>query len=129
MKSIYRTIFLFLFLILSIFGFGQSCIKILERKEINYYYVYKALRLSSKENDTITMLSSKSDPEFKTIILDVNYIYDVKVRTKSAVKISDEKYLFSKHAVTKIGNIQISDKNKLPVIILEYNKVKNCDCK
>jgi hypothetical protein len=107
-------------------SFGQErCIKILEVNEIKYYYVYKVFDVSVK--DTITILSSKLDTEFEIIKLDINKFYKVETRLQSAIKISEEKYKFCKHAITIIEEVQISDKYKLPVLILNFKEVKYCE--
>lgn len=124
MKSLFGKIILFLFLGLSSTCFGQEkCIQVLEVNEIRYYYVYKVFEIPS--NDTITIISSKLDPEFETIKLEKNKFYKVKTRLRSAIKISEEKHLFCKHAITIIENIPISDKYNLPVLVLDYKEV---DC-
>lgn len=118
-----KLLFISIFIICK-FSFGQEkkVIKVLEVDEIKYYYVYKTIDIST--NDTIILLGSRLDKEFKTVKLVKNSYYEVETRFKSAIKISNEKYMFCKPAVTKIDGIQISDKYSLPVLILDFKKVK-----
>lgn len=126
MKNPFKKIVLLLFLVFNNISFGQeNCIQVLEVNEIKYYYVYKALSIAT--NDTITILSSKLDTEFDLIKLDKNKYYKIETRLKSAIKISEEKYVFCKHAITTIENIAISDKYKLPVLVLNYKEVEYCE--
>ncbi len=128
MKTLYKKTLFCLFLVICNYSFAQeNCIKILDVNEIKYYYVYKAVNVY--ENDTITILSSKLDKEFKIIKLEKNNFYEVKTRLKSAIKISDEKYIFCKPVINKIEDTQISDENKLPVLILDYKNVDICSDK
>lgn len=125
MKLFYKIFLIFMFLIQWSYSIGQiACVKVLEVDEVAYYYVYSAFNFS--QNDTIILLGSKLDEEFKTIKLDKNNLYKIKTRLRSAIKVSDEKYIFSKHAITTINDIQISNKNQLPILILDYKKVNEC---
>lgn len=123
MKKLFIITFFAIFSVISNNFNDYICIKILDVQEIKYYYVYKAFEIEKK--DTLTFISSKSDIEFKMIKLEKDSIYKVKTRIKSTIKITDSTYVFCKHGKTYIENVQISDKNKLPNIIIYFNKVNN----
>lgn len=124
MKNL-NIIIIFVCLVFGNYSFGQErCIKVLNVNEIKYYYIYSVFDTSS--NDTLRMISSKLDKEFKILKLDKDEFYDVSTRIKSAIKISEEEYLFCKHAINEVEGIKISDENKLPVLILDYKKVRKC---
>jgi len=112
-----------LFYLIFNYTFSQKkCIKVLEVHKIKYYYVYKAF--NCQRNDTITLISSKLDKEFKKIELLKNNCYIVDTRLRSAIKISEIRHFITKHAITIIEDIQISDKNNLPVLILDSKMVE-----
>lgn len=114
-----------LFLLFVNFVYGQKKeIKVLEIKSIKYYYVYKTYNYCSK--DTIILLSSRADSEFKKIKLEIENCYKIETRPKSAIKISEEEYMFCKPTETNIEGVRISDKDKLPVLILDHKKLEKC---
>lgn len=125
MRRFFKIVIFITFLINYSYSKGQiECIEILKMDEIEYYYVYTVLNFSTK--DTITILGSKNDEEFDRVKLDQGNLYKIKTRTKSAIKVSEEGYIFCKPAITTIDNIRISDENKLPVLILDYLRVNEC---
>lgn len=101
----------------------MNCVKILDIQEIDYYYVY--LTLDTEKKDSVRFISSKSDDEFKKIFLQKDSFYRIQTRIKSSIKISDSSYLFCKHGKTIINNVQISDKGKLPILIVDFEKTNN----
>jgi len=118
-----KTLLLLLFSVFCNHTFGQKKnIKILNIESIKYYYVYKAFDFNNK--DTIVLLSSKKDKEFKLIKLEKDSTYHTETRPLSAIKISEGKYIFCKPTINIIDNIKISNRDKLPVLILDSKKVK-----
>ena len=116
-----KTLILLLFLFSNIAFCQTKIVKVLNVSYIDYYYVYTAYNYISK--DTIVLISSKNDIEFKKILLKTkNYV--IETRLKSAIKISEDKYLFCKPNITTIQNIQISDKETLPVLITDYEEIE-----
>jgi hypothetical protein len=126
MKKLFIVTFFAIFSMIPNNSNDYRCIKILDIQEIKYYYVYKAFEIEKK--DTLTFISSKSDIEFRMIMLEKDSIYKIKTRIKSTIKISDSTYVFCKHGKTIIENVQISDKNKLPIMIIDFNKINNYCC-
>lgn len=116
-----KTLILLLFLFSNIAFCQTKIVKVLNVSYIDYYYVYTAYNYISK--DLIVLISSKNDIEFKKILLKTkNYV--IETRLKSAIKISEDKYLFCKPNITTIQNIQISDKETLPVLITDYEEIE-----
>ncbi|PWK17961.1 hypothetical protein LX78_02360 [Xanthomarina spongicola] len=116
-----KTLILLLFLFSNIAFCQTKVVKVLNVSYIDYYYVYTAYNYISK--DLIVLISSKNDIEFKKILLKTkNYV--IETRLKSAIKISEDKYLFCKPNITTIQNIQISDKETLPVLITDYEEIE-----
>lgn len=111
MKFLYKKIIFVLFLMTSSFSFGQKkWVKILEVKEIKYYYVYKAINKSTK--DTITLLGSKLDEEFKIVKLAKDYSYKIKTRPRSLIQTSENMVFICTPAITIFEGVQISDEKK-----------------
>jgi len=115
--------FLFCFIFNSIYGQNKQ-IKVLTIQSIEYYYVYKVYDYCSK--DTIILLSSRADKEFKKIELNIGKCYKVETRLKSAIKVSKDEYVFCKPNKTTLDNVEISD-DGLPVLILNFRELKKCD--
>ena len=123
-------LFIFYFILNSIYS-QKKIIKVLTIQNIEFYYVYKAYDYCSK--DTIVLLSSKADDEFKKFRLNIGKRYVVETRPKSAIKISKDEYVFCKPNVTTLENIKISD-DGLPILILNFkelekSKIKKCQNK
>lgn len=120
----------FLLLYLSVFTncicFGQTFnIKIIEKKKISYYNVYKAINKNNL-NDTLLLISyRKKDKEFKRINLKKDKEYRVNTRYLSKVRFSKDKYLFLPPGASEINNVQISKIESLPILILDYKYLKN----
>ena len=127
MKIIVKILLVYFFLFGTIsYSQTEKSLKILKENEIKYYYVYKAIDFSSKKNDTLFFMTSKSnntiDSKYLKLKEGLNYI--VKTRLYSRVRISEDIYLFCKPG----GNIYQGDTlslNSLPILILEASEIKN----
>lgn len=101
-------------------------IEIIEITEIDFYYVYKAIEYEKIPVDTIILLGSKlNNPEFKEVFLQKNKKYEVETRLKSAIKSSNNRYMFCKITQNILNNVIISDKKNLPVLILDFDEIKS----
>ena len=99
-------------------------IKVIDKKAISYYNVYRAVN-QEKLNDTLILISyKKKDKEFKTINLKVNKQYKVTTRSFSHVRYSKETYLFLPPGVSIVDSVQISKKGEFPILILDYECLK-----
>jgi len=117
-----HTLLVCLFLFNTMSSFAQR-VKILECENIKYYHVYKVFDFDKK--DTLIMLSSKNDIEFKIFKLNINKCYEIKTRFKSAIKISKEEYLFCKPTIIVIEKVTISNKGTLPILIENYKEINH----
>ena len=113
-------LFIFYFILNSIYS-QRKKIKVLKIQSIEYYYVYKAYNYCTK--DTIVLISSKADDEFKKIKLSEGKSYEVETRLKSAIKVSEDEYVFCRPNVTTLENIKISG-DGLPILILNFIELK-----
>ncbi len=99
-------------------------IEVIEITNIDYYYVYKAVEYEKTPVDTIILLGNKpNNKDYKEILLQKGKKYEVETRLKSAIKMSEDKYMFCKPTRNMLNNIVISNKKSLPVLILNYKEI------
>ncbi|WP_395044490.1 hypothetical protein [Flavobacterium sp.] len=121
----------FLISINAIFGQTKK-IQVIEIANIDYYYVYKVVEYEKTPTDTIIVLGNKpNNKDNKEILLKKGKKYEVETRLKSAIKISDERYMFCKPTQNVFNNVVISNKKSLPILILNYKEIllENKKCK
>jgi hypothetical protein len=105
-------------------------IKVIEITNIEYYYVYKAVEFEKTQTDTIILLGNKpNNKEYKEILLQKDKKYEVETRLKSAIKMSEEKYMFCKPTRNVLNNVVISNKKSLPILILDYKEITSVEKK
>lgn len=109
------------FLFYNIVFCQTKVVKVLDVSVFEYYYVYKAYNYISK--DTILLISSKNDKEFKQISLTKEKNYVIETRLRSAIKISEDKHFIFKPSMCCINNMKIADGNGLPILITDYTEI------
>lgn len=99
-------------------------IKVIEITNIGYYYVYKAVEYEKIPADTIILLGNKANnKDYEVMLLQKDKKYEVETRLKSAIKMSEDKYMFCKPTRNVLNGVIISDKKNLPVLILNYKEI------
>lgn len=125
MKRSYSLILMFLFFSNLVFSQVKT-IKVINKKKIDYYYVYQIIDLSDKLNDTLIILGNRfNDNEFKRVRLKVNNVYKIETMGISRVRILKNEYLFVSPGETSINKIDISGNGKLPILILNYKMISH----
>lgn len=93
-------------------------VKVIDRKEIYNYYVYKSISLK----DTLIFLSQKyNSQDFNKIKLKVNKTYKISTTPIYRIKISSDKYLLASLGGNIIDEIRISYKEDLPILVTDYS--------
>ena len=99
-------------------------IKVIEITNIDYYYVYKVIEYEKSSIDTLILLGNKpNNKDYKEILLQKNKLYEIETRLKSAIKMSEDKYMFCKPTENILNNVIISNKKSLPILILNYKEI------